>query len=290
MIDLHIHTKYSDGDKTVKEILQMSEDRKLKYISITDHNTCIGYQDKDLIENNIFTGKIIKGTEIYCVIEDKTIELLAYDFDENIMNQFLNEYFSEKRIKIQRQISHDKLLDICDKLGIVYDKANIKILDTRTDIERQIYKEITSHDENIDKLGELAESFKVFYRKGLVNSNSEFYMNYSCFTPKYERVIDAIHEAGGKAFLAHPFEYKIENILDFINNIRKVKELDGIECFHPSADEEKSKILVDYCSQNNLFISGGSDYHGSKKPGVEIGVGEGNLNIPESIIGQWIKN
>lgn len=40
MIDMHMHTIYSDGDKTVEQVLKMCEERKLEYISITDHNTC----------------------------------------------------------------------------------------------------------------------------------------------------------------------------------------------------------------------------------------------------------
>ena len=289
MIDLHIHTQYSDGDKTVKEILEMCEKMKLKYISITDHNTCRQYQDKDLMENTIFNGKIIKGTEIYAIIGDKTIELLGYDFDDNVMKKFFNDYFSEEKMKIQREISYKRLLKACDKLGIVYNKDNIEMPQTGPDIERPIYKEITSYKENLDKLGEFAESFKVFYRKGLVNPNSEFYMHYSDFTPKYENVIDAIHIAGGKVFLAHPFEYKIENVIHFINDIRKVKELDGIECFHPSADNKRSQTLVEYCLQNKLYMSGGSDYHGKKKPNIEIGIGDGSLNISEKLIQEWIR-
>jgi len=46
MIDLHMHTIYSDGDKTVEEVLKMCEERKLEYISITDHDTCKQYEDE----------------------------------------------------------------------------------------------------------------------------------------------------------------------------------------------------------------------------------------------------
>ena len=63
-------------------------------------------------------------------------------------------------------------------------------------------------------------------------------MNRIEFRPKYKEVIDIIHKAGGKAFLAHPFEYKFEDTISFINDLRKEKELDGIECFHPSAMTE----------------------------------------------------
>ena len=77
-------------------------------------------------------------------------------------------------------------------------------------------------------------------------------------------------------------------IIKFIDELRKEKELDGIECFHPSADEEEAKCLLEYARKNDLYISGGSDYHGSKKPDVEIGVGKGNLHISKDIIETWI--
>ena len=100
------------------------------------------------------------------------------------------------------------------------------------------------------------------------------------FRPKYDEVIDIIHKANGKAFLAHPFEYRFNDTIGFINDLRNVSELDGIECFHPSsADSNKKDILVEYARENNLYISGGSDYHGSVKPNIHIGIGTGNLML-----------
>ena len=64
MIDLHIHTMYSDGMNTVEEILKKCEQRKLEIISITDHNSCEAYYDNSFINNNIYTGTIIKGCEL----------------------------------------------------------------------------------------------------------------------------------------------------------------------------------------------------------------------------------
>ena len=57
MIDLHIHTTYSDGDKNVAEILKMCESKKMEYISITDHNTAKQYRDEALKNSNIFSLK-----------------------------------------------------------------------------------------------------------------------------------------------------------------------------------------------------------------------------------------
>lgn len=156
-------------------------------------------------------------------------------------------------------------------------------------VENLIYEEIIKHPENYRMLGEFAESFNIFFRKGLSNPESSYFMNYAEFRPQYKEVINIIHQAGGKAFLAHPFEYRVHNILKFIDDLRKEAELDGIECYHPSsANNNKKDILVEYARKNGLFISGGSDYHGRIKPDIKIGIGRGNLNITKEIIEEWL--
>lgn len=290
MIDLHIHTKYSDGDKTVAEILKMCEEKKLEYISLTDHDTCKQYNDKALKCNNIFSGKIINGTELHAVFQKKNVEILAYGIDIDVINNWCKKYYSEDKLKEQQKILARRLLHIADRHGIIYNKDEIQRPKNVFEyVEPLIYNEFLKHKENYRILGEFAESFNIFFRKGLANPQSSYFMNHIEFRPQYKEVMDIIHKAGGKAFLAHPFEYKIEDTITLIDNLRKEANLDGIECFHPSAEEKrKSDILVTYARENNLFISGGSDYHGKIKPDIDIGIGRGNLNISKDIIKQWI--
>ena len=287
MIDLHIHTTYSDGDKSVEEILKMCEDKKLEYISITDHNTCKQYNDKALKNNKIFSGKIIKGTELNAVFQDKNIEVLGYDINPNIINEWCQGYYSEEKLEEQQEICYRRLLDICDKQGLKYDESKIIKPKATRYVEISIYEELMKHKENYKILGEFTESLGVFFRKGLANPKSTYFVNRIEFRPKYKEVIDIIHKSGGKAFLAHPFEYKFKDTMEFINDLRKEKELDGIECFHPSANTEQRNILVDYAKNNDLYICGGSDYHGSSKPDIEIGAGRGDLSISKEIL-NWL--
>ena len=287
MIDLHIHTTYSDGDKSVEEILKMCEDKKLEYISITDHNTCKQYNDKALKNNKIFSGKIIKGTELNAVFQDKNIEVLGYDINPNIINEWCQGYYSEEKLEEQQEICYRRLLDICDKQGLKYNESQIIKPKATRYVEISIYEELMKHKENYKILGEFTESLGVFFRKGLANSESIYFVNRIEFRPKYKEVFDIIHKSGGKAFLAHPFEYKFKDTIEFINDLRKEKELDGIECFHPSANQEQRNILARYAKNNNLYISGGSDYHGSSKPDIEIGVGRGDLSISKEIL-NWL--
>ena len=58
--------------------------------------------------------------------------------------------------------------------------------------------------------------------------------------------------------------------------------------YHSSFSEEQIKILKEYCQNNNLLISGGSDCHGEKKANRKIGVGYGNLNISKEAVREWI--
>lgn len=290
MIDMHIHTIYSDGDKTVEEILKMCEERKLEYISITDHDTCKQYEDEALKNNKIFSGKIIKGSELHAVFQNKNIEVLAYNIDVNVINNWREKYYSKEKLKEQQSISYQRLLDICNKHSLIYDETKIRKPKTVSEyVERPIYEEVMTHKENHKILGEFTESFSIFFRKGLANPESSYFMNHLEFRPTYREVIDIIHKAGGKAFLAHPYEYKFEDTIGFINDLRKEAELDGIECFHPSSeDDNKKDILLEYARKNNLYISGGSDYHGNPKPDIEIGIGRGSLNISKAIIEEWI--
>ena len=112
MIDIHMHTVYSDGDKTVEEVLKMCEEKKLEYISITDHDTCKQYEDEALKNNKVFTGKIIKGTELHARFEDKNIEILGYGIDTNIITEWTKKYYSDEKLREQQVICYKRMLEL----------------------------------------------------------------------------------------------------------------------------------------------------------------------------------
>lgn len=291
MIDLHMHTVLSDGSETVEEILKKCEEKKLEYISITDHNNCGAYYNENLVSNKIFKGKIIRGCELNAEFKNRAIEILAYNINPDVIMKWKEKYYSDDRIKKNSQEVYKTFIEILDKKGILYNKNNIrKQRNEKEHIERPIWEEIVKHPENKEIIGEeYFNSLRAFYRKEFTNPNSEYFLNRVKNFPTIKEVIEIIKEAGGIAFLAHPFEYKFEDTIQFIDDLRKEVKLDGIECFHPSADEEKTKILLEYVRKNNLYMSGGSDYHGDLKPHLKIGVGTGNLNISKKIIEEWVK-
>lgn len=291
MVDMHIHTLYSDGDKTLEEVLTICEANKLDYISITDHNTCKAYEDKKLKEN-IYSGKIVLGAEMNAYIDAKRIEFLAYNIKyPEIINEWSDNFYSKEVLKEKFNRDKNKIINMCDQNGLVYDLEILNKEIPYTDFFIvHMFNELIKHPENIKFFGEDIKNFNDF-RKLLGNPESIFYME-SDNSPKpmYKDVVDIIHKSGGLAFLAHPYEYGFQDTLAFIDKLKNEIKLDGIECFHPSSEEdEKSEILVKYAKENNLFISGGSDYHGDKKPGNYIGIGNGSLNISKNYIEDWVE-
>lgn len=93
---------------------------------------------------------------------------------------------------------------------------------------------------------------------------------------------------GGKVFLPHIFEYNdnSKKILDFILNNYHI---DGIECYYTTFNNEQTEYLLNLCQERQFLISGGSDYHGTFKPNVDLGSGFGKLEIPENILNTWVK-
>lgn len=90
MIDLHIHTTYSDGTYSVKEILKEAQEKKLEVISITDHDNVKAYKEIGKIDvNNFYSGKIITGCEFKCVLPEYNlpIEILGYEFEVSIVEK-----------------------------------------------------------------------------------------------------------------------------------------------------------------------------------------------------------
>ena len=286
MVDMHMHTLYSDGDKTVEEVLRLCEEKKLEYISLTDHNTTKQYGDEAL-NKNIFSGKIIKGAEMNATFNNKKIEFLAYNIKNlELINEWSNKFFSHDVLREKFESDKKKIIDICNKNNLVYDLNAIRKDIPVTDFfVVYMYYELVKHEENFEIMGDLTKSFNDFWKNGLANSESIFYMGEdNSPKPMFKDVADVIHKAGGLVFLPHPFEFRFEDTLSFIDELRKEIKLDGIECFHPSAEvDNRINILVGYARKNNLFISGGSDFHGDKKPNIYIG----SLNIPKEYIEEW---
>lgn len=292
MIDLHMHTLFSDGDKTVKEVLEQCQEKGLEYMSITDHNTCQAYETEEIKNiEKFYKGKLVTGIELTANYNKNVIEILGYKIDIDKMNQWCKSFYSHERVMEKVEVLYKRLIGILDKKGIYYNKENISLDKFETEfIERPIYNEIIQYKENKDKIEPLLlQSFSNFFRKALTNPTSEWFINHAQFNPSAEESIELIHSAGGIAFLAHPYQYGFENTTQIVEDIRSNTNLDGIECYYSKFTDTQMKHLEEYAIAKKLFRSGGSDYHGDKRADIKIGTGiNNNLNISKEIIKEWI--
>ncbi len=294
MIDLHMHTMYSDGSDTVIELLKKCEDLKLKYISITDHDNCRAYSELEKINvSDYYTGKIIPGIEIKCSFKDgKLIEVLGYNIDTKKMQEWSDYYYADKSREKLQQKYFDIYYDTCIKNGIVVDKKeNIEFNPKVNWASVTIFREMQKHKENYSILPEdLMSDFDIFSKKYTSDKNNIFFIDKSKDYPTVYEAVKIIKECGGLVFLPHVYIYKwITDIDSHIKYCINEFGIDGVECFHSAFTDKNIEYLMNYCMENNLLISGGSDYHGVNKPDISISVGKGNLKIDKKYVINWIE-
>lgn len=287
MIDLHMHTYFSDGTDTEVEILKNAQAKGLQIISITDHNTAKAYDALEKIDiNSYYSGRIIPGIELNTKVLKVPIEILGYGIDYKKMNDKVKELYvaAEKRNKIECERLYKKCLEI----GIKLEKDCLERYDGKVFTSKYIQEEIKKFSEN-EKIvpSEFLNDTKTFYRKYMSNPKGPLYVEMDDLVPEFNDAANLIKECGGLVFIPHIFEYR-ENSEKILEYILKNYKIDGIECYYTTFTNEQTERLVKLCAEKKLYTSGGSDYHGKAKPNVNLGSGFGNMNIDENIINDWL--
>jgi predicted metal-dependent phosphoesterase TrpH len=256
-IDLHIHTTESDGTYTPTEIVKMSKKYNLKAISITDHDTINGLSEGKTaaIEMGI---EFINGIEISTNIDNNDIHILGYFLNIKDTN-FLSEL---NELQIQRDIRNEKMLKKLEQFGIEIDKEKLikmapgKII-SRIHISNYMveYGFVSSRD----------EVFKTY-----IGDRGCAYVPKENFSP--QRAVKMIHDNGGLASLAHPsFISKDFGVIE--NLVKELKDygLGAIESEYPSFTKEEKRKYRKIAEKYSLLITGGSDFHGENRLGINIG-------------------
>ncbi len=290
MIDLHMHTKYSDGTDTLYELLHKAENKKLEIISITDHDQIAAYEELETHPNlrKNFSGVIIPGSELKTIYNGVPIEVLAYGID---YKKLKIHKIDQKKLQVK---TLKTLKNTIKKLGFKYNEKNLYI--DKKNPEKQwasyvVAKEILNYEENEELIKKYGNFTPInFYRMHTSNKNSIFYYDETKEYLSLEETINRIHEAGGLAFLAHPFVYPFEDKKNTIEKILITTKLDGIEAEYPLFSSEEREIIKQLAKKYHKYISGGSDYHAKTKPDLEMGTGkDNNLNISSTLVEDWIQ-
>ena len=288
MIDLHTHTTYSDGASTLEELLKEAEKNNVTILSITDHDTVEAYKElKEKDYSKLYTGKIITGGEFNVIFNNAKIELLGYNFDVEKIEKWCTETYNKNSDYMDLDKEFELMMNTCHKNGVKVDDLTYNpSMGWPIDI---ILPSIKKYDEN-KKLFTDREWNDASYFFRCCNCNMDFplYIDFSNQMPSAKEVSDAIRNAGGKVFLAHLYLYPLKDHIAYLDKLVSENIIDGIEIYHSKFTLEETKILEEYAKKHNLLISGGTDYHGKKKPGREIGKGYNNINIDDSVVSDWI--
>lgn len=292
MIDMHMHTTYSDGADSLIEVLKKAESLKLEYISITDHDTCEGYKELAKLDvKKYFSGQIINGVEIKCAYKKRLIEILGYKVDPKVVNNFMEEFHKTRSKEILQQKYFDILHKRCKDMGLVMSKKEDIEFNPKTDwASIKIYNDIKAHEENKLKVpDDFWSEFNIFSKKYCGDVNYPLYIDKSEDYLQLDEAIKLVKDAGGLVFLPHIFIYKwAEDKKKLLDDIVAEYDIDGIECMHSEFSQDDIDYLLEYTQKNNFYRSGGSDYHGKNKVGIEMAVGKGNLKIESYLIQDWV--
>ena len=257
MIDLHMHSLYSDGTFTVPELVKRAVEKDIKILSLTDHDTVegLGEARKECIENNI---KFISGIEISTEYMGKEVHILGYFIDENDEN--LIKFSKEmKQARIDR---NEKAIKILNNHGIEITKE-----DTFREAEGEIISRTHLARALIAKgyVADVKEAFEKY-----LGSNGLAYVPKSNMNP-FDG-IKIIKKSGGLAFLAHPKLIGLDEDA-FVQLVKDMKDngLDGIETYYSLFSEEDIRYFEKTAEKFSLIKSAGSDFHGENRKGVDIG-------------------
>ena len=277
LTDLHMHSYYSDGTMSPREIVEDAKKRNVQLIAITDHNVLDSYTElKEAAEE--FGIKVIRGVEIDARFEDIVVHILAYNFEDN------------------------------ENLFNLVHKAKNELLETSIELIKRMendYENISSEDYeayDYDKRKGGWKGIHYLFDRGITSELFEgvkYYGKYKCGHeyfdyPTVEEVVKVVHEANGYVVLAHPCNYYKNNTKEeVLEKLEKFKSIgiDGVECYYPANSEMMTETCVEFCKNNDMIITVGSDSHGefgAVSKGIEYYIGavkkdSSELNLKDMI-------
>jgi len=265
LCDLHIHSYYSDGTFSPKEIIEKAKEKNLTAISITDHD------ETKAIDIAKFLGKkvdilVISGIELSAVFNDKEIHILGYLFNEK--DQTLSKKLKE--IREYRETRAKEILERLQGYGIYIDFSFVKNIAGKGAIGRP----------------HIAQAM---LEKGSINEYKEGFLKYigngkPCNVPKYrlgiKEGIDLLTEAGGISVLAHPGNIGDDGIVKKLLTF----PFAGIEVWYPDHSSQQIKNYLSIAQGRSLLTTGGSDSHGARPTKASIGGIKVNSSVVNSLI------
>jgi predicted metal-dependent phosphoesterase TrpH len=270
VIDLHTHSSASDGSMSSIELVRHAKEKGLAAIALTDHDTVDGV--KEALEEGERVGlEVIPGIEISV---DYKPEMHILGFFLNI-NEYTNIRKELGLVKQGREARNKKIINRLNELGVSITEEEVKNvvagdITGRPHIARVLVSKryVKTMDEAFDKY--LSKEGLAYFKRFELNPIDG---------------IKAIKNAGGIPVIAHPvFLRKSYDDMDKLLGELKEYGLAGIEAIYSENSKEDTGNLLRLAIKHQLLVTGGSDFHGTFKSGIELGTGRGNLKVPYELL------
>ena len=255
-IDLHVHSNFSDGKDSVKKVLDLAKKRNVEMLSFVDHDTNLTYNEALSYAEELGID-LIPGIEIsaYDFKRKRKVHILGYNYDLDAPNiKKLTEPLQTRR----HQHSLEQIKKIED-YGIDVDLDEVKKTVGPAGV---IYKQHIMHaicDEHYTCPKYTTKYRTLFKNSGPASGDIEYI--------DYVEALKAVRQDNGYAVIAHPGQL---HSYELINDNHEL--IDGIEKYHPDHGLEDYEKVDALCRKYDLFITGGSDYHGDFGAAVDIGL------------------
>ncbi|MCR5440866.1 MAG: PHP domain-containing protein [Lachnospiraceae bacterium] len=278
MIDLHSHTNKSDGSLTPSELVDLAAQKGITYLAVTDHDSVEGIEEaieraRRINEDDagaLRAPEIIPGIEFSTDWDGKDVHVVGLNIDHK------NEEFVKglQGFLDSREGRNKKMAENLKGMGIgISYEGLLKMFPgcvlTRAHFAKYLYE-----------YGYVRSVHEAFER--YLGPDSPAYVPREKITPV--QAVKMTLSAGGIPVLAHPLIYRFgEDKLTALIEEMKEAGLVGIEAMYSTHSAEDVEYVTKLAEKTGLKISGGSDFHGSNKPGIDLGTGCGDLNIPEEV-------
>ena len=256
--DLHVHTTTSDGSLTPTEVVIRAKEQNVSAIAITDHDTCEGVPEA-IAAGRELGVEVISGIEVSVdYLGTYGIHILGHFIDPNsaAMGRLLDWVIAERKRR------NHLIADAMHADGIpIYVE----------DLKERYPESVVGRPHFAIALVELgyAENIKDAFNRYLNKGQKYFYQRR--YIPLKEG-LEIIRDAGGKPTFAHPYQYKMDEstLLSLARELRDAGTV-GIECVYSGYTEEQQDYLRRIADHFGFCLTGGSDFHGERKPQIEIG-------------------
>ncbi|MEI6168444.1 MAG: PHP domain-containing protein [bacterium] len=270
MIDLHVHSTFSDGSMTPEELVELAAKSGITAMALTDHDGMMGI-DRFMAACQQHGLRGIPGVEISIEHSGGTLHMLGYFMDPH--NPRLLEALA--RLRRGREERNQFILERLAALGMPLAWEDVASLAKEDVVGRPHFAQAMITKGYVKKKD---EAFDHYLGKG-----KPAYVERDRFT--VEESIELIRGAGGVPILAHPYTLNMgrRRLREFLAELA-AKGLQGIEAYYSEHSHEQHRFCLNMARDLGWVVTGGSDFHGAMNPHIRLGLGFGALDIPDELV------